>query len=130
MRLQQRGKRALEAEPALVQQDDRVAQAQIAHGVGDEHDGLVRAVGQVAQPDHQLVLGIGIEAAGQLVEKEERGIADEFLGQRDAPHLAAGKGAVFLRQEGADAREVDDVLAPLLARGARGTEAGRRSATA
>ena len=110
---------ALEAEPAVVQKDDRIAQAQIAHGVRDEHDGLLQIVGEVFQPDHQFVLGIGIEAAGQLVEKEEGGIADQFLRQRNAAHLAAGKRPVFLVEERADAREVDDMLAPLIARGPR-----------
>ncbi len=61
----------LEAEPALVQQDDGVAEPQVADRVRDQHDRLVQGVGEVLEPDHELVLGVGIEAAGQLVEQEE-----------------------------------------------------------
>ncbi len=109
----------LEAEPAFMQQHDGVAQAQVAGGVRHQHDGLLEIVREVLEPDHELVLGVGIEAAGQLVEEEERGVADQFLGQRDAAHLATGERAVFLVQERADAREVNDVLHPLIACGPR-----------
>jgi hypothetical protein len=110
---------ALKTEPAFVEQHDGIAQAQIADGMGDEDDGFMRPVREVLQPDHQLVLGVGVESAGQLVQKEEGGVADQLLGQGDAAHLAAGKRAIFLMEEGANAGEIDDVFTPLVAGGLR-----------
>ncbi len=107
--------RPVETELAFVQKNDRIAQAQIARRMGDQDDGFVQAMRQFFQPDHHLVLGIGIETGGHFVEKEKSGIPHQFLRHGDAPHLAARKRPVFLVEKGADAGQVDDVLAPLIA---------------
>jgi hypothetical protein len=59
--------------------------------VGDEHEGGVRFVGQLAQQAKDVFAAGGIEIAGRFVGEDERGPMDERAGDGDALLLAAGE---------------------------------------
>ena len=61
----------------------------VRRGVGDEDD-RAPGVGEPAQGEHHPLLEPGVEAAGGLVEEEERGVGEQ-LG-RDAHPLALPAG--------------------------------------
>ena len=58
--------------------------------MGDEHDGLMEAVGKAADHVHDLLGGLGIEVAGRLVGKHHLGPRDKRARDADALLLSAG----------------------------------------
>ena len=83
-------RRSVEGELALDEQHHRVAEVDVVEGVGDEHDGLA-LVAQLAQQEHERLFQAGIEAAGRLVEQQQRRLRQQLGGDRDALALSAGE---------------------------------------
>jgi hypothetical protein len=85
---------AVEEEAAFVEDDNAVVKVEEAEAVGDGEDRAARATGGEAV--HQLddlVLGFGVEAAGDFVAKEEDGLGGHLDGEGEPAFLAAGKDA-------------------------------------
>jgi hypothetical protein len=59
--------------------------------VGDEHEGGVRFVGQLAEQAEDVLATGGIEVAGRFIGENERGPVDEGAGDSDALLFAAGE---------------------------------------
>ena len=59
--------------------------------MGDEHEGGLRLVGELAEEAEDVFAVGGIEIAGGLIGQNERGAVDEGAGDGDALLFAAGK---------------------------------------
>ena len=87
----QLARRALGDDPALVHDDEPVAQLLgLVHVVRGEHQ-RDAALLEPEQPVPQHVPGLRVEAGGRLVEQHEVGLVDQRAGDREPPLHAAGQ---------------------------------------
>ena len=96
----QRVVRALLDDAAVVHHDDPVGAADGGEAVGDDDR---RAV--VHQPLERLLdqpLGFGVERGGRLVEQQDRRVAQQRAGDREALALAARQPRAAFAQEGVE----------------------------
>jgi hypothetical protein len=81
----QLARRSLGDLPAVVEDDQPVAQALgLVHEVGREEDRLA-LLEQVLQPLPHQVARLRVEAGGRLVEQQQVGVVDERAAEREAP---------------------------------------------
>src|SRR5262249_39081874 len=87
--------RAIFFDHALFDDQDAVGEADGAEAVADEDGGL--ACGELAEAGEDLVLGLGVERAGRLVQNEHGGVAHKGAGQGDLLPFAARELSATLK---------------------------------
>ena len=86
---------------AVVHHHDAVAHLHRGQAMGDDDGGAV-----LHQPLERVLhhaLALGVERRGGLVEQQQRGLAQQGAGDRDALALAAGEPDAALAQRGGEA---------------------------
>ncbi|MEY4489494.1 MAG: hypothetical protein RIQ79_2002, partial [Verrucomicrobiota bacterium] len=89
--IQQGGQRPLENHRALVNHGHGVELVQFREIVDHAEHGALLLGDESAQHGQDLVLGAGVEAAGDLVTKEAGGLGGEFEGEAETAELSAGE---------------------------------------
>nr|WP_232767792.1 hypothetical protein [Geminisphaera colitermitum] len=104
-----RGERALEYDGAFVNDGDGVELGEFGEVVDHTDHGAALVGNEGAQEGEDLVLGAGVESAGDFVAEEAGGVGGEFEGEAEATELSAaeffdeGVGAFFESDELEDA---------------------------
>src|SRR5262249_39871725 len=96
---------------AVLQEVELVRAAGVARVVGDQHDGALQLVGDLAEEPHHLEAGAGGEVAGRLVREDDARPVHDRARDARALHLAARElvgQAVELVLEVEAARRVDE----------------------
>ena len=87
--LRQRLRRAVEDDAATHEHEPLHVGLDRSELVRDVEDGHARVATQAIEEAGERLLGIGVDAAGRLVEHQQRGIADQRLGDERALLLAS-----------------------------------------
>ena len=74
---------------AIDEADGAVGEGGEAFVVGDDDEGLTETVAKVEEELVEFLLVLGVEAAGGLVGKDDRGVVDEGAGDGDALLLSS-----------------------------------------
>ena len=112
-------------DPSLVQDVDDVAAHRQRQPVGDADDGLAGRDGRKLLQD--LVLGLGVQGAGRLVQNQDRGVAEQRAGDGESLALATGEPAAALADDGvvAGRQRHDEVVEAGRLRGGHDLVVGR-----
>ena len=84
-------RRAVVGDPAFVQDQDGIVELQVRQRVRHRQHDPALAAGKVVEQSHDLALRTRVEAAGDLVAKQQLGVRDQLHRQPQPALLAAGK---------------------------------------
>lgn len=97
-------------EPAAVEQRDGVVEVDVPEAMGDVEDEPAGIERELAHEVDEVVFGLGVEAAGDLVAEQQARVGDQLDGEAEAALLPAGEEADGAIGDAIDADGLKDLL--------------------
>ncbi len=108
--------RTVEGDAALVQHENGIVELQMGERMGDGEDNPAVLAGKIIKQAHDLALGAGVKAGGDLVAEQDLRIGHKFHREAEAALLAAREdfdGAIAYRTQAGFLKDPVDTVVEL-----------------